>query len=115
MRQLIDLAEEYSCSVVGVQRVLERSHWEILYTRSQACKGALLRCDRTHRKPRPEQVISDFAILGRYVLTPAFLMCLKTRLPATGERSTDRRSQCSLPKRTMLAAILKENAMIQEI
>ena len=68
--QLIEVAQAYDCSVVGVQRV---AYEEIGKYCTLGVKKVEERCydvEKLIEKPRPDQVISDFAILGRYVLTP---------------------------------------------
>lgn len=79
--QLIDAAERYGAAAVGVQAV----------SKEDICKYCSL--DVTHRegniydvhgmveKPRPEEILSNFAILGRYVLTPRIFEILES-LPA---------------------------------
>lgn len=81
MRQLIDLAEEYSCSVVGVQRVSREVIGKYCTLGVKPVKERCYDVTELIEKPRPEQVISDFAILGRYVLTPAIFDVLED-LPA---------------------------------
>lgn len=82
--QLIAAAEKYDASAVGVQQV----------DLSVISKYSSLKVDRLEErifavadiieKPRPEQVFSNYAALGRYVLQPAVFDILEHLEPGYG-------------------------------
>lgn len=84
--QLVEAAEKYGCSAVGARHV----------PLDQIGKYCSLRCDpmpgeekifrllEAIEKPRPDQVLSDFAILGRYVFTPDIFDVLADQKPGYG-------------------------------
>ncbi|MGI6577299.1 MAG: UTP--glucose-1-phosphate uridylyltransferase GalU [Eubacteriales bacterium] len=80
-KQLIELAEEYDCSVVGAQRVSREAIGKYCTLGVTPVKERCYDVTKLIEKPRPDQVISDFAILGRYVLTPGIFDVLEN-LPA---------------------------------
>jgi UTP--glucose-1-phosphate uridylyltransferase len=80
-KQLVDLAEEFDCSVVGVQSVPTEAISKYCTLAVDKIRERCYDVTKLIEKPRPEQVISNFAILGRYVLTPAIFDILET-LPA---------------------------------
>lgn len=80
-KQLIDVAEEFNCSVVGVQSVSKEAIRKYCTLAVNKIRERCYDVTKLIEKPRPDQVISDFAILGRYVLTPAIFRVLEN-LPA---------------------------------
>ncbi|MBE7000281.1 MAG: UTP--glucose-1-phosphate uridylyltransferase [Ruminococcaceae bacterium] len=71
-RQLINAAEKYNCSAMGGRHVPLKEIGKYCTTRYEAIPGEekIFHLLEAIEKPRPEQVITDFAILGRYVFTP---------------------------------------------
>jgi len=80
-KQLVEIAEEYDCSVVGVQRVSRQAIAKYCTLGVTPVRERCYDVTKLIEKPRPDQVISDFAILGRYVLTPGIFDILES-LPA---------------------------------
>ncbi len=84
IQQLIKLAEEYNCSVVGAQRVPREVIGNYCTLGMVPVKEGCYDVNKLIEKPLPEQVISDFAILGRYVLTPTIFDVLEKLPPGYG-------------------------------
>lgn len=84
-QQLVEAYEEFGGSVVGVQKVADSQVHkygiidpkENLSERCASVKGFV-------EKPKLEDAPSNFAILGRYVLTPKIFELLETQAPGKG-------------------------------
>ena len=82
LRQLVTAAEANSCSAVAVRQVSDE-----LITKYSSVKLEEKLSERVYRisdmneKPTLEEKLSDYAILGRYVLTPAIFDILENTPP----------------------------------
>ena len=82
LRQLVTAAEQNGCSAVAVRQVPDE-----LITKYSSVKLEEKLSERVYRisdmneKPTLEEKLSDYAILGRYVLTPAIFDILENTLP----------------------------------
>lgn len=83
-RQLMDIYEKHSASVVGVMEVPlnEVSKYGIIGGRLIAPR--LTEVEQLVEKPKPENTPSCFAIPGRYILNPAIFDCLRRTSPGRG-------------------------------
>ncbi len=79
--QLIAAEREYGGSVVGVKQVAAEQIGKYCSLDVEPMTGNLMRVRSLIEKPRPEQVMSLYAILGRYVLQPEIFDVLEN-LPA---------------------------------
>lgn len=70
LRQLIDAAERYGTGVVGVQEVSDEAITSYSSVKMTPVEGRVYRVSDVNEKPTQEEKFSNFAILGRYVLTP---------------------------------------------
>ena len=84
LAQLMEVYRELGAPVIGMQRVplSEVSHYGIV-AGTEIRKG-LYRVDGLVEKPRIEDAPSDFAIIGRYLLTPDIFGILRTQAPGVG-------------------------------
>lgn len=83
-RQLIDAAEKHNGSAVGVQFIPNDKIGKYC---SLNVTSLDKKCYTVHdliEKPTPEQIMSNFAILGRYVLTPDIFDILGALKPGYG-------------------------------
>ena len=82
LKQLVTAAEQNECSAVAVRQVPDE-----LITKYSSVKLEEKLSERVYRisdmneKPTLEEKLSDFAILGRYVLTPAIFDILENTPP----------------------------------
>ena len=83
-RQLIDAAETYSASAVGVQYVATEAISKYSSVKVTPLEGRVFRVSDMNEKPTPEQMLSNYAILGRYVLTPQIFDILENLTPGYG-------------------------------
>ncbi len=86
LREMIALYRRTGCSVLGVQKIARAD------TRHYGMIDGVAKDDRVWEvrgvveKPRPEEAPSEFAIAGRYLLTPRIFECLaRTAAGAGGE------------------------------
>jgi len=82
--QLIQAAEEYGASAVGVQQVSDEAVSKYCSLKVEPLAGRIFTVSDMVEKPRPEQVFSNYAILGRYVLRPGIFDILEDLEPGYG-------------------------------
>jgi len=82
--QLIDAAEQYDASAVGVQQVSLEAIPKYCSVKVDPLGERVFAVSDMVEKPRPEQVFSNYAILGRYVLTPGIFDILEDLEPGFG-------------------------------
>jgi UTP--glucose-1-phosphate uridylyltransferase len=83
-RQLIDAAEAYGASAVGTQRVPPDAISKYSSLKVTPLSGRVMRVEDMNEKPRPEEKFSDYAILGRYVLSHEIFDILEETSPGYG-------------------------------
>lgn len=82
--QLIEAAERYNASAVGVQKVTTAAISKYCSVKIDPLEGRVFRVSDVVEKPRLEQIFSNYAILGRYVLTPGIFDILENLKPGYG-------------------------------
>lgn len=70
LKQLIDAAEKYGCSCVGGQYVSDEAIGAYSSTKLRPLGGRVYDVLDINEKPTPAEKLSNFAVMGRYVLTP---------------------------------------------
>ncbi|MCL2828994.1 MAG: UTP--glucose-1-phosphate uridylyltransferase GalU [Oscillospiraceae bacterium] len=83
-RQLIDAAEKYGASCVGIKEVSDEAVAKYCSVEITALEERIYRVTDMVEKPVPEEKFSNFAILGRYVLSPGIFPILETLPPGRG-------------------------------
>lgn len=83
-KQLIDAAEKYDASAVGVQQVTLEAIAKYCSLKVEPLEKRVFRALDMIEKPRPDQVFSNYAILGRYVLKPSIFGILENLEPGYG-------------------------------
>lgn len=84
IRQLIDASEKYSRSCVGVQYVETGAISKYSSVKVSPLEDRVFSVSDMNEKPTPEQMLSNYAILGRYVLTPDIFPILENLAPGYG-------------------------------
>ncbi len=84
MKQLVDAAERYEASVVGTQQVADSAISRYSSLKVLPLEGRIFQVLDMNEKPKPEEKFSNYAILGRYVLTPAIFDILENVRPGYG-------------------------------
>ena len=82
--QLIAGAEKYGASCVGVQQVSTEAISKYSSVKVEPLEERIFRVSDMVEKPRPEEIFSNYAILGRYVLQPAIFDILEHLEPGYG-------------------------------
>lgn len=82
--QLIEAAEKYHASCVGVQQVSTQAIAKYSSVKVRPLEERVFRVEDMVEKPRPEEIFSNYAILGRYVLTPGIFDILENLAPGYG-------------------------------
>lgn len=82
LKQVIDVFEYYNSSVVSVQIVDENevSRYGVIKPRGTINEANLFHIEALVEKPKKEEAPSNYAIMGRYVLTPQIFEILE-RIP----------------------------------
>ncbi len=84
LRQLIEAYENTGASVVGVQEVERKNVSKYGVVKPVKQDGRLIQISDFVEKPAVEVAPSNYAVLGRYVLTPAIFDILEKQTPGKG-------------------------------
>lgn len=84
LRQLIDAAEQYEAAALGVQQVSEEALSRYSSVKVEPLEDRIFRATDMVEKPKPGQAFSNYAILGRYVLTPDIFDIIDSLTPGYG-------------------------------
>lgn len=82
--QLVEAAEKYGASAVGVQKVSTEAISRYSSVKVSPLEERIFSVSDMNEKPSPEQIFSNYAILGRYVLTPDIFEILEHMRPGYG-------------------------------
>ena len=82
--QLIATAEKYDASAVGVQRVATGVISKYSSVKVSPLEERVFSVSDMNEKPKPEEMFSNYAILGRYVLKPEIFDILEHQEPGYG-------------------------------
>ena len=82
--QLVEAAEKYGASAVGVQQVATEAISRYSSVKVSPLEERIFEVSDMNEKPTPEQRFSNYAILGRYVLTPEIFDILENVHPGYG-------------------------------
>lgn len=86
LKQMIKMHEDIGTSIIGVQKVEKEmlpSYGVISYD-SKLSSNHLFKINDLVEKPKAEDAPSDYAIMGRYILTPEVLDILENTHPGAG-------------------------------
>jgi len=86
LKQLIDAYEEHDASVIGVQQVPEQdvSKYGVVSFDKSENMGNVFAVNDLVEKPSVSKAPSNYAIMGRYVLTPGIFTILESQEPGAG-------------------------------
>jgi len=86
LSQMSELFRQFQCSIVAIQEVPEEEVHKYGVISGERLRDDLYRVDDMIEKPSIEEAPSNFAIIGRYILTPDIFDILRTTQPgANGE------------------------------
>ncbi|MCL2227755.1 MAG: UTP--glucose-1-phosphate uridylyltransferase GalU [Oscillospiraceae bacterium] len=83
-KQLIDAAVKYEAAAIGVQRVAAEAISKYSSVQISELESKIYKVSDMNEKPAPEHAFSNFAILGRYVLTSNIFSILENTPPGYG-------------------------------
>ncbi len=84
LAQLIEASEKYEGSCVGVQKVSDAAISSYSSVKMTPLAGRVYEVQDLNEKPTVEEKFSNFAILGRYILTPEIFDILDATKPGRG-------------------------------
>ncbi|HDQ44593.1 MAG TPA: UTP--glucose-1-phosphate uridylyltransferase GalU [bacterium] len=76
-RQLIDIYEQYGCSILGVETVPREKISRYGILGGNRISGHIMEVTDMIEKPSPEEAPSNFAIAARYILTPEIFRAIE--------------------------------------
>ena len=83
-KQLIDAAERHQAAAVGVQRVAPDAISKYSSVKVSMKEDRVYAVTDMNEKPQPDEAFSEFAILGRYILTSEIFALLENTPPGYG-------------------------------
>ena len=70
LSQMVKLYEKYRCSIVAIERIDKSESRKYGIVAGEMLDNQTMRVSHMVEKPEPKDAPSDFAIIGRYILTP---------------------------------------------
>lgn len=98
IKQLIEVAEHHQASVLGVQLVAQAQTRKYGIVAGKQLDDKTMKLHDMVEKPTPDMAPSRYAVLGRYVITPAIFNLLKTTKPGKGNEIQLTDALCALAK-----------------
>ena len=83
-KQLINAYESTNCSILGVQEIARENVHKYGVVSPVEIDGRLVRISDVVEKPKTEDAPSNYATLGRYVLSPKIFELLENQTPGAG-------------------------------
>ena len=83
-KQLIDAAEKYGAAAVGTQKVAADAISRYSSLKVSMLEDRIYKVTDMNEKPSPADAFSEFAILGRYILTSEIFTLLENTPPGYG-------------------------------
>lgn len=112
LAQLIEVAEKYNASVIGIQEVPREkvSSYGIIAIK-QELEDGVFDIDQLVEKPLIDQAPSNYAIVGRYVLSPKIFAALENTQPGAGNeiQLTDGITRMMNNGERVIACVLKSS------
>lgn len=84
LQQMLEVFNEYQTSVIGGQEVSLDAIGKYSSLDGKQIEDGIYKVRNIIEKPKPEEVFSNIAILGRYILTPKIFHYLETQTPGAG-------------------------------
>jgi len=104
-KQLIDAAEKYDAACVGIQKVSAEAISKYSSVEISMLEDRIYKVTDMNEKPPPGKAFSEFAILGRYVLTPEIFDILENTPPGYGGEVQLTDGLCTLCKKAPMVAV----------
>ena len=104
-KQLIDAAEKYGAAAVGMQKVALEAISKYSSLKVTKLEDRIYKVTDMNEKPSPNEAFSEFAILGRYILTSRIFDLLGNTPPGYGGEIQLTDGLCSLCKEAPMVAV----------
>ena len=82
IKQLINVYEKTSCSVIGLEKIPKEDTNKYGIVKSCGFDGRVHHLDGMVEKPAPKDAPSDLAIIGKYVCTPEIFEAMEKAKPS---------------------------------
>ncbi len=84
LKQMVELFNEYQCSIVAIEEVPkdQTQHYGVI--EGTEIQDGLFKISGMVEKPAPEEAPTNLAIIGRYILTPDIFGIIKQLAPGAG-------------------------------
>jgi len=104
-KQLIDAAEKYKASAVGAQWVKDEDIQKYCSLKIDKLEDRIYKVSDVIEKPPLDKMFSNYAILGRYVLTSEIFSILENTPPGHGGEIQLTDGLCTLCKQSSMVAV----------
>ena len=84
LKQMVELFNEYRCSIVAIEEVPKDQTERYGVIEGTEIKDGLFKISGMVEKPAAEEAPTNLAIIGRYILTPDIFGIIKQLAPGTG-------------------------------
>ena len=105
LRQLVDAAEKYQCSAIAAREVDDAHIVKYSSLKISPLEERIYRIHDMNEKPTLAEKLSNHAILGRYVLTPAIFPILADTPPGRNNEIQLTDGMRTLCRREMMTAV----------
>lgn len=105
LKQLVDVAENYNCSAIAAREMADSQIGKYSSLAITPLEDRVYRITDMNEKPTPEEKLSNHAIMGRYVLTPAIFDILEQTPPGRNSEIQLTDGMRTLCRREMMTAV----------
>lgn len=105
LQQLVNVAEKYNCSAIASREMADDQIGKYSSLAISPLEERVFRITDMNEKPTPEEKLSNHAIMGRYVLTPAIFDILEQTPPGRNNEIQLTDGMRALCHREMMTAV----------
>ncbi len=105
LQQLVNVAEKYNCSAIASREMSDDQIGKYSSLAITPLEDRVFRITDMNEKPTPEEKLSNHAIMGRYVLTPAIFDILEQTPPGRNNEIQLTDGMRTLCRQEMMTAV----------
>ena len=105
LRQLVDAAEKYGCSAIAARQVEDAQIVKYSSLKISPLEDRIYRIHDMNEKPTLAEKLSNYAIMGRYVLTPGIFPILENTPPGRNHEIQLTDGMRALCRQEMMTAV----------
>lgn len=105
LQQLVNVAEKYNCSAIASREMSDNQIGKYSSLAITPLEDRVFRITDMNEKPTPEEKLSNHAIMGRYVLTPAIFDILEQTPPGRNNEIQLTDGMRTLCRQEMMTAV----------